>query len=95
MISILDMEESTFNVVIRSHLENINDLCFNKPSIKLVTVGQDQKIYIWNSETLEVLTEFSTTNDVATKIASSSADSTVAIGFKSGFIRIFDLSPES
>jgi WD40 repeat protein len=94
-ISILDMQESTFNVIIRSHLDTIQDLCFNKPSGKVVSVGLDQKIYIWNCETMEVNTEFTTSNDVALKLATSSEDSTVAIGFKSGFIRIFDLSFEN
>ena len=40
-VSILDMEESSFNVIIRSHLENILDLCSNKPSGRVVTVGLD------------------------------------------------------
>jgi hypothetical protein len=43
---------------------------------------------------MEVMTEFSTQNDLPTKLATSSIDPTVAIGFKSGFIRIFDLSFE-
>ena len=70
-------------------------MCFNKPSAKAVSVGLDQKIYIWNAESLEVVTEFTTNNDVALKLATSQHDSTVAIGFKSGFIRIFDLSFEN
>lgn len=89
------MAESTFNVIIRSHLDTVQDLCFNKPSGKVVSVGLDQKIYLWNAETMEVNTEFTTSNDVALKIATSLEDSTVAIGFKSGFIRIFDLSFEN
>ena len=89
------MQESTFNVVIRSHLDTVQDLCFNKPSGKVVSVGLDQKIYLWNAETMEVNTEFTTSNDVAMKLATSSEDCTVAIGFKSGFIRIFDLSFEN
>jgi WD40 repeat protein len=44
---------------------------------------------------VEVVTEFTTQNDMATKLSTSSKDPTVAIGFKSGFIRIFDLSLES
>lgn len=94
-LSLLDMEESTFNVIMRSHLDNVQDLCFNKPSSKNVTVGLDQKIYIWNSESMEVVTEFTTNNDVALKLTTSQSDSTMAIGFKSGFIRIFDLSFEN
>jgi WD40 repeat protein len=57
----------------------------------VVSVGLDQRIYIWNSETMEVVTEFTTPNDVALKLTTSNVDPTVAIGFKSGFIRIFDL----
>lgn len=94
-LSILDMEESTFNVIIRSHLDHVIDLCFNKMASKVVTIGLDQKIYIWNSETMEVITEFTTQNDMPTKVISSSEDPTVAVGFKSGFIRIFDLSFEN
>ena len=91
----LDMEESTFNVIMRSHLDNVHDLCFNKPSAKIVSVGLDQKIYIWNAESMDVVTEFTTNNDVALKLTTSQHDATVAIGFKSGFIRIFDLSFEN
>jgi len=95
-ISILDMEESTFSVVVRSHLDHVSDLCFNSASGgKLVSVSLDQKIYIWNSENMEVQTEFTTQNDTATKLATSHVDPTVAVGFKSGFIRIFDLSVEA
>lgn len=95
-ISVLDMEESTFSVVVRSHLDNVTDLCFNQASGgKLVSVSLDQKIYIWNAESMEVQTEFTTQNDSATKLATSSIDPTVAVGFKSGFIRIFDLSLET
>ena len=56
-----------------------------------MSVGLDQRIYIWNSETMEVVTEFTTSNDVALKLTTSAVDPTVAIGFKSGFIRIFYL----
>lgn len=44
---------------------------------------------------MEVVTEFTTSNDVALKLTTSNVDPTIAIGFKSGFIRIFDLSFEN
>ena len=44
---------------------------------------------------MEVVTEFTTNNDVALRLTTSKFDSCVAIGFKSGFIRIFDLSFEN
>ena len=38
-ISLLDLEESSFNVTVRSHLDNIQDMCFNKTGGKVVTIG--------------------------------------------------------
>jgi WD40 repeat protein len=52
-------------------LDNVHDLCLNKPSAKIVSVGLDQKIYIWNAETMDVVTEFTTNNDVALKLTTS------------------------
>jgi WD40 repeat protein len=91
-LSLLDLEESTFSVCMRSHLDHVSDLCFNGPAQRLITIGLDQRIYIWNAETLEVLTEFVTQNDAATRLASSVHDATLSVGFRSGFIRIFDLN---
>lgn len=40
---------------------------------------------------MDLENEFTTQNDLPTKIASSYLDCAVAVGFKSGFVRIFDL----
>lgn len=40
---------------------------------------------------MDVEEEFTTENDTPTRIATNQADSMVAIGFKSGFVRVFDL----
>lgn len=41
-VSVVDLEESIFNVVLRSHLDNVTDLCLNRASGgKVVTIGQD------------------------------------------------------
>ena len=75
----------------RSHLENIVDLCINNQTQKLVSVGMDHCLKIWNAETMELQNEFVTQNDLALKVISSHTDPFVAVGFQSGFLRIFDL----
>eukprot|EP00347_Sterkiella_histriomuscorum_P023802 403333335 len=90
-VAVLDLELSSYNVLIRSHQENITDLCYNSQTKKLVTVGLDSYIKIWNAETMDLENEFTTQNDLPTKISSSHQDCCVSVGFKSGFLRIFDL----
>ena len=41
---------------------------------------------------MDVDHEFTTANDLPIHLATSPVDSTVAVGYRSGFLRIFDLS---
>jgi WD40 repeat protein len=56
-----------------------------------VTISNDNSIKIWNAESMDVENEFTIQNDIPTKITSNPSDCMVAVGFKSGFLRIFDL----
>jgi WD40 repeat protein len=49
-ISVLDLEASSFNVLMRSHQEDIVDIAFNKMVGKLVTIGKDCCIKVWNAK---------------------------------------------
>lgn len=53
-ISVLDLDTSSYNVLMRSHQENILDIAHNKMSGKLVSVGLDSSIKIWSAETMDV-----------------------------------------
>ena len=63
-ISVLDLEASSYNVILRSHMDNINDVTHNQMTSKLVTVGNDYCIKIWDSETMEQVNEFISENDL-------------------------------
>lgn len=102
-ISILDLESSSYNVVLRSHSDNLIDVSHNLMTGKLVTIGEDYCVKVWHADTMEQLNEFVSENDLPIRvvcqnqgflgegITSEHSDSLVAIGFKSGFLRVLDL----
>jgi WD40 repeat protein len=52
-VSVLDLENSSYNVVLRSHMDNITDLDYNQMTSKLITVGEDYFVKVWHAETME------------------------------------------
>ena len=102
-ISILDLESSSYNVVLRSHSDNLIDVSHNLMTGKIVTIGEDYCVKVWHSDTMEQLNEFVSENDLPIRVVcqnqgflgegvtSEHSDSLVAIGFKSGFLRVLDL----
>lgn len=70
---------------------------------KLITVSEDYSVKVWHAETMEQINEFISENDKPIRVVTNSqgvmndknqtehTDTLVAIGFKSGFVRILDL----
>lgn len=52
-ISVLDLDSSSYNVILRSHMDDITDIAHNQMSGKLITVGNDYAVKIWDAETME------------------------------------------
>jgi WD40 repeat protein len=52
-ISVLDLENSSYNVVMRSHLDNVSDVAYNAITNKLVSVSEDFSVKVWHAETME------------------------------------------
>lgn len=52
-LSLLDLETSSFRVLIRSHQDDIIDLAHNLITGALVTIGRDSSIKVWHAETME------------------------------------------
>jgi WD40 repeat protein len=52
-ISVLDLESSSYNVCLRSHMDNITDLDYNQMTGKLITVGDDYCVKVWHAENME------------------------------------------
>ena len=67
-ISVLDLESSSYNVVLRSHMDNIVDIAYNQMSGKLVTIGEDYAVKIWHAETMEQINEFISENDLPVRV---------------------------
>lgn len=92
-LSLLELEASSFKVLMRSHQDDIVDIAMNSMSGCLVSVGKDSSIKVWLTETMEQVHEFNTSEqDPPTTVSSSRKDALVAVGFKSGFLRVFDMS---
>ena len=65
----------------------------NQATGNLVTIGKDSSIKVWHAETMKQVHEFNTSDtDPPTSISSSKKDEIVAVGFKSGFLRVFNLA---
>ena len=89
-LSILELDTSSFSVVMRSHQDEIIDICHNKLAGMLVSIGKDSSVKVWSQENLEQIHEFNTSpEDPPTKVASSKTEAVVAVGFKSGLLRLF------
>ena len=92
-LSLLELENSSFKVLMRSHQDEIVGVCHSAFSSTFVSVGRDSAIKVWDAENLDQVHEFTTAlTDPPTKIVASTYDDTVAVGFKSGFLRLFQLS---
>lgn len=52
-LSLLDLEQSSFRVLIRSHKDDIIGLAHNQITGSLVTIGRDSSIKVWLAETME------------------------------------------
>lgn len=77
----------------RSHQADVVEVCHSRLAGALVSIGADSSIKVWSAESLDQIHEFNTSaNDPPTKLTSATHDDTVAVGFKSGFLRLFKLS---
>ena len=52
-ISVLDLESSSYKVILRSHLDNIVDIAYNHMTGKLITIGEDYAVKIWDAESMD------------------------------------------
>lgn len=90
-VGVLDMQTQLFNVIHRSHSAPINDGSVSSLYEELVTVTEDGYIKIWNLNTLKQHTEFFSGNDPPRCVASHPKRHLVAVGYRSGFVRVFDV----
>ena len=91
-LSLLELDSSSFRVLMRSHADEVIGVACNDVTGTLLTVGKDSSIKVWHAGTMEQIHEFNTSaHDPPTKVASSQVDDLAAVGFKSGFLRVFSM----
>lgn len=69
-VSVLDLESSSYNVALRSHMDNVTDLDYNQMTGKLITVGEDYCVKVWHGENMEQINEFVSENDLPIRVVS-------------------------
>ena len=57
-VSVLDLDNSCYKVVMRSHMDNVTDLAVNQMTGKLVTVSDDYSVKVWDVDSMEQVNEF-------------------------------------
>lgn len=95
-LGVLDTTSHVFTMILRSHTKRINAVVA-RPGVadELVTLSSDGTFRIWDTLTLEEKYEFNSPNDEPLCGAFHPTIRTLAVGFKSGAIRIFDIHTTS
>lgn len=86
-LGVLDIATRSFTTLCRGHSSNIQDLC--KVGRQIVSVGEDRTIRIWDN--IQQLYDFTAPKDAPLKVAGSVREPYLAVGFKSGAVRILDI----
>lgn len=52
-LSLLDLESTSFRVLMRSHQDNIIDITHNSMTGNLMSIGRDSSVKVWHADTME------------------------------------------
>lgn len=91
-LSILDLTNNNYKIIVRSHTSNVSKICYHSFSNSMITLSNDLTIRLWDVDRLEQTYEFSYPNsDICTCISGNPQALQFVAGFKSGVLRIFDI----
>lgn len=105
-LGVMNVVTQKYRTVLRSHTGKISDLVLSGPADPdsslhvdhvdychelAATVSLDGNIRVWSTVTMEEMYEFSTKDDTPTCVCFLS-DTSVICGFKSGYLRVFDMN---
>jgi len=90
-ISVYDIEEQQYSTIMRSHTENVNSIDYMNRTNTLVTASSgESSVKIWDQGSKTQLYEFITDNDYPEVVSCHPTEPYLAVGYKSGFVRVFD-----
>lgn len=90
-LGILDLPQHRYETVVRSHNSSVLRVSNRAASDTFITVGVDNTIRIWNPFGVQIV-EFWSEADQPTAIGDMDSPSRLICGFKSGYLRVFDVA---
>jgi WD40 repeat protein len=94
-LGVLNTQDHSYLTLLRSHTKCITAIVSNPSGDELASLSTDGSIRIWDTVSLEQKYEFTSTADEPTCAAFHPMAHTLAVGFKSGVLRIFDINSTS
>jgi len=90
-ISVYEIEDQQYTTIMRSHTENINSIDYMSKTNTLVTASSgESSVKLWDQSSKTQLYEFITDNDYPEVVCCHPSAPYLAVGYKSGFVRVFD-----
>ena len=87
----LQISEQRYHTVLRSHIGSILHASVHNAQNSLITISDDHTIRLWNLESHEQISEFTSAHDPPCSVAAHPSEGIFAVGFKSGSLRLFDI----
>ena len=91
-LGILNNVKNSFNLIKKTHLNKIISICYNNFMKYLITIGNDSKIFIYDTNYFNCnIYEFECKDSTPISACSFNKSFYYISGFVNGFIRIFDI----
>ncbi|KNC47081.1 WD repeat-containing protein 90 [Thecamonas trahens ATCC 50062] len=87
----LDILTQSFTTFLRSHTAGVHDLAVSPKDDSFATVAGDGSVRLWSLPDCQQLLEFTAPGDVPHAVAFHPTGGYVAVGFESGWMRVFEL----
>ena len=92
LLGVLNLLNKVHRDLIHAHTKSLTDIDYDHRREQLISVGQDGTIRVWNSQTGQLMTEFTSERDIPVMVSYTPGRRSFACGFNSGRIKLFDLT---
>lgn len=94
-VGLLELKSHDYQSLLHGHTAEIREAAVSSKLGELATIAQDGTIKVWKLETGKQAHEFVVTEDRATAVEFHPTAHTLAVGFQSGALRVFDIDSMS
>ena len=92
LLGVLNLLNKVHRDLGHAHTKSLTDIDYDQRREQLISVGQDGTIRVWNSQTGQLMTEFTSGRDIPVMVAYTPGRRSFACGYSSGRIQLFDLT---